>query len=160
MKAYILSIAGIILLSAVVSMIVPNGKTGSFVRGMMKLLILAVVAAPMIGWLKTGDFEFSSAPIGEDAAYLETCSVLASRKDGEEIARYLSQEFGVTADAEAERSADGRYALEKITVKIYDFGIIGQDGHIDSISRIRSALEEKYGCPAEVYDEAETDSGK
>lgn len=160
MKAYILSIAGVILLSAVLSMIVPNGKTGAFVRGMMKLLILSVVIAPMIGWLKTGEFDFAPSALNENAAYLEKCASIVSQNDESEIRFYLQETFGVTAEAEVTRSTDGRYFLEKITVNIYEFGINGQDGHIDIISRIRSALEERYGCNAEVYDKTETDLGK
>lgn len=163
MKTYILSIAGVILLASVFAIITPNGKTGSFIRGMMKLLILAVIVAPMIGWLMEGDFDFASSEIAADPVFLEQCSEIVSGEDGKEIGAYLLEEFGVTAETEVKRSADGRYSLEKITVKIVDFGIFGQDEHIDIISRIQSALEEKYGCAAEVaefYDEVETDPGE
>ena len=38
MKAYILSIAGVVLLSAVITIIAPSGKMGKFLRGAVKLV--------------------------------------------------------------------------------------------------------------------------
>lgn len=153
MKTYILSIAGVILLSAVVAMIAPNGKMGAFVRGMMKLLILAVVVTPLISVMKKGDFDFSSSELATDGAFLEQCAELVSTGDEAEINAFIEETYAVTALSAAVRSADGRYALEKITVKITDFGIFGQDEHIDIIREIKEGLEERYGCTAEVYEE-------
>ena len=48
MKAYILSIAGAVLLSAVITIISPSGKMGKFIKGTSKLLILVIMLAPVI----------------------------------------------------------------------------------------------------------------
>lgn len=153
MKTYILSIAGVILLSAVVAMIAPNGKMGAFVRGMMKLLILAVVVTPLISVIKKGDFDFSSSELRSDGEFLEQCALLAAAGDADEINAFVEENYSVTACSAVVCSADGTYAIEKITVKITDFGIFGQDEHIDIIREIKEGLEERYGCTAEVYEE-------
>ena len=44
MKAYILSIAGVVLLAAVITIIAPGGKMGKFLKGAVKLVILFVMA--------------------------------------------------------------------------------------------------------------------
>ena len=62
----------------------------------------------------------------------------------------VQEEYGVTARAQVERRAEAGFAYEKIYVEILDFGIIGQDEHIYMTEQIESALEERYGCAAEV----------
>ena len=151
MKAYILSIAGVVLLSAVATIIAPSGKMGKFVKGMTKLMTLLVILSPLVSWVsgrKTFTIETSS--IQADSAYLTRCAELLERQDEEEIVLWLEDEFSVTATAEVSRAAAVGFAREKIVVKILDFGIIGQDGHINTVSRVRSGLEAKYGCSAEV----------
>ena len=43
MKAYVLSIAGIVLVIAAVTIISPSGKMGKFIKGAGRLFILAVM---------------------------------------------------------------------------------------------------------------------
>ena len=146
MKAYILSIAGIVLISAVVSMIAPSGKMGKFVRGTTKLMILLVMLAPLISWLEgKTEFTLSSSSIDTDDKYLERCITLMEVGDSRTISAYLLSEYGVTAEICTERE-DETFRLQKITVKVTDFGIIGQDGHINIMTRIGEDLEARYGC--------------
>lgn len=148
MKAYILAIAGTVLLSAVVTIISPGGKMGKFIKGACKLLILVVLLAPVGTWIKQRSFPFTSKEIETDAAYLQTCAELLSEKDEKEITSFLKTEFGVAARVAVVRAADGVFAREKVTAEIYEFGIIGEDEHIDTLSRIKEALETRYGCEA------------
>ena len=150
MKAYILAIAGAVLLSAVVTVIAPNGKMGKFVKGTMKLLILVVMLSPIVSWVGERSFSFQSASISTDEQYLEGCADFLQAQDAEEISAYINVEFSVTAEVTTEREKNSGFSLKKITVNITDFGIYGQDKHIDMISEIQGALEEKYGCLAEV----------
>ena len=150
MKAYILSIAGIVLISAVVTMIAPSGKMGKFVRGTTKLMILLVMLAPIISWLEgKTELSLSSSSIDTDEAYLERCVSLMEEGDAREIAAYLLSEYGVTAEIYTERNGD-TFRLQKITVNVTDFGIIGQDGHINIMTRIGEDLEARYGCEVAI----------
>ena len=150
MKAYILSIAGIVLLSAVVTMIAPSGKMGKFVRGTTKLLILLVMLSPIISWIQgKTDLSLSSSGFQTDEAYLERCISLMEEGDARAISEYLLSEYEVTAEIVAARDTDC-FRLQKIVVKIVDFGIIGQDGHINIMTRIREDLKSRYDCEVEV----------
>ena len=148
MKTYILAIAGTVLLSAVVTIIAPSGKMGKFIKGACKLMILVVLLAPVGSWIKEKTFPFPSSEIKTDGAYLQTCADLLSERDEKEIVDYLATEFGVAARVAVVRATDGVFAREKVSAEIYDFGIIGQDEHIDTLSRIKNALETRYGCEA------------
>ncbi len=150
MKAYILAIAGAVLITAVISVISPNGKIGKFIKGAMKLLVLVVLISPFTNWFGGGKFQFSEKEIGTDQAYLEHCAALLSEEDEKRIAKNLEEEYSVTADIKVTRNPTENFSFQKITVKILDYGIIGQDEHINILIRIREALQKKYGCITEV----------
>ena len=150
MKAYILSIAGVVLLAAVITIIAPGGKMGKFLKGAVKLVILFVMVSPLASIFSEGKFAFETAQIGIDEDYLAHCAELLAEEDEAAIIGYLSEEYGVTAEAQVSRRADGEFSYEKILIKITDFGIIGQDEHIHIIEEIEKKLETRYGCDAEV----------
>ncbi len=150
MKTYILAIAGIVLLSAVVSVIAPSGKMGKFIKGAMRLAILVVLISPFANWIGGKQLSIPTASVGEDSNYLQYCAKRLSEEDEKAIEKFLQQEFSVIAEVEVTRTPDSNFKREKISAKISDFGIIGQDEHIDMIHRIQETLQTKYGCPTEV----------
>ena len=150
MKAYILSIAGAVLLSAVITIISPSGKMGKFIKGTSKLLILVIMLAPVISIFSGKAISLESSAVGTDTGYLESCAKILEERDEESIRVYLSEEFCVQGDAQVTRSFESGFPIQTIHVKINDFGIIGQDEHIDIMRRVQAALEEKYGCSAVV----------
>ena len=150
MQAYVLSIAGAVLISAIITVVAPEGKMGKFVKGMTKLLIIVVLVTPFVSWLSGGEISFASEEVGTDENYLTQCARMLSEEDERQIAARLKEEFSVTAAAQVTRRADATFSHEKIVVKILDFGISGQGEHIDILERVQAFLEEKYGCKAEV----------
>ena len=149
MRLYILSIAGVVLISAVISIIAPSGKTGKLVKGMTKFFIIVVLIAPFVSIFRGEGFVFASSEIGEDRAYLERSATLMAEADAREIKAWLSEEYGIKADAVVSRSPVD-FSHVKIVVKIRDFGIFGQDGHIDIVAELETLLRERYGCESEV----------
>lgn len=147
MKAYVLSVAGAVLISAVLTIISPAGKMGKFVKGMTKLFILLILLSPLISAFRGG--LSSAADVGTDKGYLYYCEEVMKREDAENISGLLFREFGITAEVATRRTA-GELTPEKINVKITDFGIIGQDGHIDTMKRVQAYLADRYGCEVEV----------
>ena len=49
-----------------------------------------------------------------------------------------------------ERNADATFSYQKIAVELCGGGISGGDEHIYIIAEIEAALEERFGCDAEV----------
>ncbi len=150
MKAYILSIAGAVLLSAVITVIAPGGRMGKFLRGAVNLVILVVMAAPLTALFRGEGEMLGAGSIAYDEGYLAYCAETLSAEDEAALCVFLQEEYGVTARAQVVRRAEAGFAYEKIYVEILDFGIIGQDEHIYMTEQIESALEECYGCAAEV----------
>ncbi len=151
MKGYILSIAGIILISAVVTIVAPSGKMGKFIKGTAGLFILIVMVSPVAGWLKNGTKELAPGATAEvDGDYLGRCAAMLEERDEAAIAAYISEEFGCTAQVDVERSAEELFSPEKITVKLPADGINGDEARIHIMTRIRETLSARYGCEVEI----------
>ena len=151
MKAYILGIAGAVLLSAVVSIILPEGKMGKFVKGGLKLVVLLVLVSPFVSFFSDGKYRFSdNGSISADGEYLETCGSLMARADEREIYSLLKEKYGVEGEVAVLYSTDGILSRKKISVNVLDFGIYGEDEHIDIMKKIADGLERTYGCETEV----------
>lgn len=149
MKGYILAVAGAILLSAIVSVIAPSGKMGKFVKGAAKLLVLLSLLAPILSIAK-GELALPVSDVGMDGEYLAKCAQMLAEQDERDIEQMLVSRFSVEGRALVVRTAEAGFPVEKLEVKITDFGIIGQEGHIYTMSRIEETLEKQYGCAAEV----------
>ena len=150
MKAYVLSIVGAVLISAVITIIAPSGKMGRFVKGGMKLFTLVVLVAPFVNWFQSGKLSLSASALGEDDGYFAACAEMLEARDEEEIVATIGEKFGVEATAEVSRRADATFERKKIIVKISDFGISGQGEHKDILDRVQAFLNEQYGNIAEV----------
>lgn len=150
MKAYVLGIAGVVLLTAVIAIISPGGKMGKFLKGAAKLVILLVMVSPLATLFTEGELTFETAAVETDDQYLAYCAEELAAADEAQICEMLRETYGVQAEAEVSRAAAAGFPHEKICIKITDFGINGQDEHIHISEEIEGALESRYGCDAEV----------
>lgn len=150
MKGYILAIAGATLLSALFTALLPEGKIGNFLKGIARLVVFSAVVTPLVLLFTGHGSSLPAGEIGDSQSYFERCAELLSRKDGESAAAYIRETFGLEAEVEAERESAAGFALGKLHVKLRENGIIGQEEHIDMAERVKTALEERYACAAEV----------
>lgn len=150
MKAYLLTLTGAILISAVLSILVSDGKMGKFIKGMIKLFVFSVVILPLSVFFGQKNFSFSLSEVKTDDGYLKKCSALLSHQDEAEIKKYLKEEYEIEADVIVERSYEANFPREKISLKIKDDGIFQTEEHIDMMNWIQAFLEENYNCETEV----------
>ncbi len=150
MKAYVLSVAGAVLLSAVLAIIAPSGRTGKFIKGISKVFVLSVLVSPFFGLLKGNTPSFSGKNAFEsDVSYFTACADLLEEEDSKEIQALLQEQFELETEVTTKRSSVD-LSLKKITVKLVSFGINEQGGHIDIVSDVQAYLEKRYGCETEV----------
>lgn len=151
MKAYILSVVGAVLLSAVIAVIAPSGKTGKFLRGATRLVTLFVLLSPLKELLGETPLSVgSSSSLQADEEYLSYCARELAAEDEQAIGAWIREEYGAESVVRVERNADATFSYQKIQVTILDFGIYEQDEHIHISEQIEAALETRYGCQAEV----------
>ncbi len=158
MKAYLLTLTGAILLSAIVSVLLPDGKMGRFLKGMTRLFVFSIVVVPLVSLFHEKKFDFSTGETAMDAAYLETCAELLERADEREIEGYLLGEYGLESEAEMSRKPTGDFGREKVRVKLFFEGIFEPEAHIDMMTEIKNVLEKNFGCLAEVEWQARSES--
>lgn len=159
LKAYLLSLAGAILLSSLVSILVSDGKMGKFIKGMARLFLFSVLISPLFslfgGRNPLGFSAAESADVAVSGDYLLVCAEMLEREDEAEIEAFLLKEYALEAKADMTREADGLFLRKKIRVEITNGGISEREPHIDMTEELRSVLEQKYGCEAEVIWRAE-----
>lgn len=151
MQAYILSIAGVVLICAVITVIAPHGKMGKFIKGSMRLFILVVMISPLIGWVQKGELSIATdTQIENDEGYLTHCAAILEEDDENALCEYLEKKFGVSALIEVERVKNAPFERKKIVIILSDEGINGEEGRIYMVARIQEAVEALYGCTTEV----------
>lgn len=151
MRDYVLRIAGAVLISAVMSLIVPNGKMGKLIQGMGQLFVVLILVSPVVSFLSGGSFSFRYDDLTNDDSFIQASTELAQERDAETIETFLRETFDIQTEVIVCRIADGSYRLEKIVVEIIDFGINKKEEHIDITTQVQSRLQQEYGCDVEVF---------
>lgn len=158
MDAYILAVCGAVILSALVTIVLPEGKTGKFIGGILRLFCLLVMLTPLLTLLQTGSSGDVFAADGKTEIVLDDPFVtymFDRRADEEEqaVQEQLAEEFGIrTAVQIGWKSVEYAYTVSKVEIAIEDFGIYGEDEHIFVIEQVRSRVSELYsGAEVIVY---------
>ncbi len=146
MNGYVLCIAGAVLLSAVVSILLPKGKMGGAVKFASKLLCLFALIAPFQTLFRDNQLVLPET----DTGYLATCERLAEEGEEGKIVLLISQDYGVNATVEVDCQESSPFAVKKVKIIVTDFGINAEEEHINIMSKIKTACEKEYGCEVSV----------
>lgn len=135
MRAYLLSVMGTVLLSALITAIIPEGKTAATIKGVARLICLVAIVLPVLNFLQSGNLDsgkysetfFSGSVIQSDKEFIQYCSELRIQSAESEIEKELSEDFSLLAEVDIawtyqEASENGtlqadRIKIERITVK-------------------------------------------
>ncbi len=151
MKAYILSVAGAVLISAVITVILPSGKMGKFIAGALRLFVLVVMIAPLAGLVQGKPLALgNSAHIAVDGAYFERSAAALEAHDEAAIGEFLAENYDVSAKVDVERARDPLFVRKKIRIELALGGIIAEDEHIYILTSIEEAVSARWGCAVEV----------
>lgn len=159
MQAYILSVCGAVIISALVTLLLPEGKTGKFINGILKLFCLLVVLVPLFGFfkeLKNPGFPDSSQEASLDDGFIDYAFAVRAKEDGEKIDKTIADEFSVVVSSSvAWDFVEYSYKITGVSVKIKNFGMYGNDEHIIIIDKIARRVSELTDLPLEevnVYE--------
>ncbi len=156
MKAYILSVCGAVVLSALAVVLLPEGKMGKFIDGMLRILCLAVMVSPLFRFLH--DFQFPEkeqtvSDIELDERFLRYFYGERAAREAERVEETLEAEFSVGVRVQIEVNIVGSgYERSKVTVEIENFGMYGDDEHILVISEIGMRTAEMLQMAREDID--------
>ncbi len=105
MNDYILSVVGVVLVSALLTAILPEGKTNGLIKSVAKVACVFTIVAPIINYfggdkkLKNEEF-FLETVINSDLDFIDYCSKISVNNAKDELEDYLFQESGVIINAE------------------------------------------------------------
>ncbi len=131
MTNYLLSITGIVLISTVLTNILPIGKTSVLIKNILRLCAYLAVLSPVFDFVnsdltKNGKFfenYFSESVIKTDEKYIEYCSKKSINETERLIEKQLKEEYlidtNVTLVVKNESEKDS-FKIEKIIVGIND----------------------------------------
>lgn len=92
MSTYLLSAVGVIFLSVIVSLLVPEGKLNKSITFIMRLICIFVLVQPVTGIFKISE---SSSESGVDYEYI---SAVYSNHQSKQLEKILAEKFKVDTD--------------------------------------------------------------
>ena len=104
MNAYILSVLGVVLFSSLVTAIIPDGKTASFIKGIARLVCVFAIVSPLISFFQegkeSGDGEnfFVDSVIKTDETYIDYCSKISVKNAETELQNTVEKDYGISCD--------------------------------------------------------------
>lgn len=152
MEGYILAACGAVILSSLILLVLPEGKTGRFIGGILRLFCLLVMLTPLLALLREGgEGELFGSAAQEELVDEEFISYAFSLR-AEEQERALEEELardGLRVQVRIGwKSVEYAYTVTDVHVLVQDFGIYGPDEHIFVIERLQSRV-------AALFDGAE-----
>ena len=132
MNKYALSVVGIVLLFSILLAVLPPGKSSSAIKGVIRLVCVLAIIAPIINFFLGGEWSankifsggFSESVISTDQEFIEYYSETRVQETEKSLAVELNKKYSVNVEVEID------WMLEKESYKeIYQ----GQNIKITSI---------------------------
>ncbi len=145
LSVYLLSIAGVVLLTVLIDLILPDGKMAKYVKSVMAIVVVAVIVSP-VAKLTTADFDFgnvfSSTSYQVDQAILDNITSLSKEEYERDLEKSLAklgyEDVHISLVVE---NKDGAQIIKYIYVDLCDFGISENFEHIDYYTEIKESLK-------------------
>lgn len=149
MQAYIWGVCGAVIITALAVLLLPEGKTGKFIHGILKLFCLLVMLTPLFGLFEQF---FAGEPAGGndmsaeaelDDGFIEYMFSRRAQEEEQRLEEWAEEEFGVAASAQVLwEYAEYAYNVTEVKINIKNFGMNGDDEHIFIIGQIETRLKE------------------
>lgn len=148
MQAYIWAVCGAVIISALASILLPEGKTGKFINGILKLFCLSVMLTPLFAILAAGELPQGGNGSGQtelDSGFIEYMFGRRAEADAEALDAAIESEFSIAVSAEILWDyAEYAYNVTDVNIKIENFGMYGDDEHIFIIGRVENRSKEMF----------------
>ncbi len=152
MKEWVLSVIATVLNVALLSLILPSGRTSKVIKSVLNIIVILVIIQPLLV-LDVNNFTVNNLFDSEDFSYqydyLEYVENVKIDSYGEEIVNILSDlgikieksELYIITDGEA----DGFPTVKKIVINLENAVINTDTEHIDIIEAITDKLTKHFG---------------
>jgi hypothetical protein len=139
LNGYLLSIAGVVILSAILSSILPIGKTSGLIKLVMRMACILAIISPIITFFYTGslslsgvkksDVIFSQSVIEQERAFIHYHSEMRISETEKALEKEIFEQFSVESDVVLSWEFEADYDVIKIT-KIHVVLIEQKEGEV------------------------------
>ena len=168
MNAYLLSVIGTILISAIITALIPEGKTATVIRSVAKLACTVAILAPILHFFKTGELgeggelsntatgNFSKISIEADEEFIQYYCEIRVRETERALENELAKTHGVSADVALlwelrTEEVYGLYDGQEIYIKAVKI-LPKQTIEGETRTKIMEKFKNEYGCEVQ-FDE-------
>ena len=147
MSAYVLSVIGTILLCAILTAVLPNGKTNTIIKGVARLACVISIVMPVLIFFQSGEWsigktffqdDFAETVIQTDEEFIKYYSQMRVRETQDTLKKALKSEFAVDADVEITWQTEmGEYAdkYEEQKIKIVRIVVKNQEKQSEEVEK-------------------------
>lgn len=147
MSAYVLSVIGTILLCAILTAILPNGKTNAVIKGVARLACVISIVMPVLIFFQSGEWsvgkiffeeDFSKTVIQTDREFIKYYSEMRVRETQQILQEELLKEFSVKSAVKISWNMEnGEYAerYEEYKIKITQIHVENQEKQTEEVER-------------------------
>jgi len=142
---WILSIIGVVIMSVVVDLVMPNGSTSKFIKNIFAFVIIIVIISPIVSFLSNKNFNledfFSGTSITVQEDFISSVNKQLIDKMEEDILKTLKAnginqvQVGISADIFKKK-----LEVEQVSVDLTQIVIDENFSHIDIKTSIRKIV--------------------
>lgn len=162
-KTWILSIAGIIILSAMLSLILPEGKAGKLIKSILALLVILVIIKPLFSIFSGGEVSFmpeNQTIVTEQQNFIDYINgkkIESYKTNTEQILKnhgvYDAQiEIIVLTDNDINEYTNGGPIIQKIIIDLKNSVIKSDSPHKDIVKDLKKDLAEYFSLSQEKIE--------
>lgn len=160
MKEWLLSICVVILLTAVISLILPEGRIGAYIKSFFSIIVVLVVVSPIMK-IKDLNYNFSDVVNIDNVIYQEDFLRFVNKekiKSLESDCVKLIDKCGVKnskVNIDYLVNSEYLYSIEKVKIFLDNAVIKSDKEHINIIEEISNAVAERLNISLEsifVYE--------
>lgn len=164
MNGYLLSIVGTVLLSSVLTAIIPSGRTSAVIKGVAKLACVLIIVSPVLKFFQSGSFpdfstgisatDFTQTVIWTDESFIEYYSELRISQAQETLEKELLDVYQVETEVsfvwEKEKEQVGKYyERENIRITCICVKFLGNYSE-EKKTEIAQKIREEYGSEVKI----------
>lgn len=149
MSGYLLSVIGVILLTSLLTVVIPQGKTSKIVAAISKLACIVAILMPIPSLLKGEETDFFGETIIEtDEAYIKYCSEMRVREAEYNLQKQLREQYSERLDFSLYW---GWEEENEPVIRVYRADIFCEELTEEERQSISVFLTETYGIEAAFY---------
>ncbi|MDR3293016.1 MAG: stage III sporulation protein AF [Clostridiales bacterium] len=148
MLSWIISIAGVIVLTVLLDIIMPDGQTNKYIKGIFSIIVILVIVTPLTGVLR-GDFNFdtlfSTDRYSVDENYVQSVYSSAYASEEERLVRLLAGEGITVEQADIVFQPADKRKIAYINIFIRKSVIDSDGANININDKIQEIVARRYG---------------